>query len=78
MCDLLHNPIRKFLDRLGADGTFLAGFLDSRKKLVAGKLFGATISLDDHQTVMLDLFVGSEPMAASEAFATPPDGESFP
>ena len=77
LCQLILDLIRQFFDGLVADGALLTGALQSGNKLLTGKFLGATIPLNNRQTVVFDLLVSRKAVAAGEAFASSADRETL-
>src|SRR5471032_306034 len=71
------DVIHEVVNRLRADGTFLAGFLDAGQKFFAGKFLAPPVALQNHETLVLDFLVSGEAVAAFGAFAAAADGRAF-
>ena len=63
--------IYRSLNRLPADGTLLAGFIDTRHQLFAIKRLVTSISLQNPEIVALDFLIRREPMFARETLPPP-------
>ena len=75
--DFVHDFFHQVLDDLWAYGTFLTGLAHTREEFFLGEFLAPSIPFDDHQTLVLDLFVGGETVAAIEAFAPPTDDRAL-
>jgi hypothetical protein len=69
--------IHQVVQRLQADGAFLAGLLDAGQKFFARKFLAPSVAFENHEAFMFHFLVGGEAMGAAGAFAAAADGCAF-
>src|SRR5271154_1616091 len=75
--NFVHDGFDQIFDGFGADGTFLAGFLEAGEEFFPGELLAAAIALYDHQALIFNFFIGGEAMIALQTLAAAANSRAF-